>query len=460
MNHKLDNRKDPVYDIPVAIPPAIADLLRAIRCYENQSLPYHAWSKCIRVILVCCLSGPLAAQNLLPDGGFEKVLHSDCVSPEQGFKKTQFWYPLDATPDLFEKSCPFDELEFVFWDADIEPYEGNNYAGIWTRWNSNATYFTEGIATALIRPLKAGKTYLFEMAIRNQGTYQGLDESVSGCSLNPHKHIDLYLSTDSIRIINNHSNGTSSTSATMVATLDSEDIQGAGTDDWTLVSTCFEAQGGEMFFAIMMPLGTFGELPPCAATQASSGVFRSFYYNLDATSVTELPAEQERQINACEGQRFEVDLLKVFDLPFLNEASFHWEDGQEAVSRTLTVIKEYLIEARLDCGTIPLKLTVNPQICQTEFYIPNAFSPNSDGHNDRFEIYLADTNSIHNFRLSIFDRWGSILFQTVDPVVSWDGKSRNRDVPPGVYAWVLSYDISDGPGMKKVIESGDVLILR
>lgn len=403
----------------------------------------------------------LSSQNLLPDRGFEKLAHSNCVSPEQAFKKMQFWYPLNATPDLFESSCLFDEMDFIFWDESLRAYEGNNYAGLWSRWNPNGSYFTEGIASPLIKPLEAGKIYMFEMAIYNQGSYQGLSESLSDCVLEPEKHIDLYLSHDSIEVINDFSNGTASTSATLVATLNSEEIQGDGTEDWTLVSTCFVAQGGEKHFAIIMPLGTFGDLPPCATTQASSGTSLSFYYHIDATSVTELsPDIQEKEVMACEEQSFEVNLLDLFDAPLLEDATFIWEDGQEGVFRTLSEKKDYTITASLSCTNIPLQLKVVPQICQTNIFVPNAFSPNSDGYNDLFQVFLADESAVRNFQLTIFDRWGNSLFQTNNPALGWDGKSRNQELSPGVYLWFISYDIADLDGVEKVLESGDVLILR
>ena len=104
----------------------------------------------------------LPAQNLLPDGGFEKELVNNCASPVEAFKKLEHWYVLDATPDLFETGCYFNEDEFIFWEEGVTPYEGQNYAGIWSRWNSNNSFFTEGIATRFSQPLEAGKTYFLK----------------------------------------------------------------------------------------------------------------------------------------------------------------------------------------------------------------------------------------------------------------------------------------------------------
>jgi len=53
------------------------------------------------------------------------------------------------------------------------------------------------------------------------------------------------------------------------------------------------------------------------------------------------------------------------------------------------------------------------------FYIPNVFTPNGDGNNDFFQAY--GTN-ISEYEMYIFNRWGELLFHTIDFNVPWDGK--------------------------------------
>ncbi|MBI3510036.1 MAG: gliding motility-associated C-terminal domain-containing protein [Bacteroidetes bacterium] len=54
-------------------------------------------------------------------------------------------------------------------------------------------------------------------------------------------------------------------------------------------------------------------------------------------------------------------------------------------------------------------------------YVPNAFTPNGDGHND---VFLPKSNWINpdHYRMMIFDRWGNLLFETTDINKGWDGK--------------------------------------
>ncbi|MEL6654506.1 MAG: gliding motility-associated C-terminal domain-containing protein, partial [Bacteroidota bacterium] len=68
-------------------------------------------------------------------------------------------------------------------------------------------------------------------------------------------------------------------------------------------------------------------------------------------------------------------------------------------------------------------------------FVPNAFSPNNDGNNDRFVIqglFLED------YEIQIFNRWGRLIFASQNVGDSWDGTSEGRALPEGVYAFVVT----------------------
>ena len=73
----------------------------------------------------------------------------------------------------------------------------------------------------------------------------------------------------------------------------------------------------------------------------------------------------------------------------------------------------------IDCGT-------------GDFFIPNAFTPNGDGINDRL-CFNADI--VTEFRISIFNRWGQCVYQSTDAAECWDGTFRNAPCLPGVYTY-------------------------
>jgi len=70
------------------------------------------------------------------------------------------------------------------------------------------------------------------------------------------------------------------------------------------------------------------------------------------------------------------------------------------------------------------------------FYIPNSFTPNNDGVNDVFGPII---NHMDGYELSIFDRWGSLVFQTTNCKQGWDGKSKGNEAESGLYVWQINY---------------------
>lgn len=69
-------------------------------------------------------------------------------------------------------------------------------------------------------------------------------------------------------------------------------------------------------------------------------------------------------------------------------------------------------------------------------YIPNAFTPNSDGLNDGFKALGV---GIEEFKLQVFDRWGALVFESDDINKGWDGSVNGKgDMESNkqeVYVW-------------------------
>lgn len=71
------------------------------------------------------------------------------------------------------------------------------------------------------------------------------------------------------------------------------------------------------------------------------------------------------------------------------------------------------------------------------YILPNVFSPNGDGIND---MYVADNPSsfVKRVDMRIFDRWGELVYHTVNPDIEWDGRDENTSkiVSSGVYYYI------------------------
>lgn len=81
-------------------------------------------------------------------------------------------------------------------------------------------------------------------------------------------------------------------------------------------------------------------------------------------------------------------------------------------------------------------------------WLPNAFTPNGDDLNDWYP-WTADAPNVgfigdapegsSNFRLSIFNRWGNVVYETESIDTPWDGKVNGKLVPNGVYMVKCQY---------------------
>lgn len=87
-------------------------------------------------------------------------------------------------------------------------------------------------------------------------------------------------------------------------------------------------------------------------------------------------------------------------------------------------------------------------------YVPNAFTPNGDRHNNYFEV---STVNIVAFDIVIFNRWGELLFESKDAAFKWDGTYQGVMVPDGIYPWKIEYKTVNGD-VEQI--SGSVTLLK
>ncbi len=97
-------------------------------------------------------------------------------------------------------------------------------------------------------------------------------------------------------------------------------------------------------------------------------------------------------------------------------------------------------------------------ICPSKYYVPNVFSPNDDGVNDYFEVFSKDLLAL---QLSIYDRWGELLFTSSAIDGRWDGKVRGKPVSPGVYVWMAQLEGYRKDGSTyRTVEKGSVTVIE
>jgi gliding motility-associated-like protein len=142
---------------------------------------------------------------------------------------------------------------------------------------------------------------------------------------------------------------------------------------------------------------------------------------------------------------------------------YAWDFGDGSTSADSVVTHEF---DGIDTHEVQLNVT-NSIGCTDEqsytviapayFFIPSAFTPNYDGINDAFTMV---GENVAEFELSIFNRWGEIVFQSNDPKNAWMGDYNGNGsyfVPNGVYSYQMRIK-----GFDKEAEyrSGNIVVMR
>lgn len=87
-------------------------------------------------------------------------------------------------------------------------------------------------------------------------------------------------------------------------------------------------------------------------------------------------------------------------------------------------------------------------------YIPNAFTPNSDGLND---VWIPKYSYITKFILQVYTRWGQLIFETNQFDKGWDGTLNGAPSPMGAYIYTIEYTTIKGTQASR---TGDIILYR
>ena len=94
-------------------------------------------------------------------------------------------------------------------------------------------------------------------------------------------------------------------------------------------------------------------------------------------------------------------------------------------------------------------------ICdEPNVFVPNAFTPDGDGHND---IIYVEGNAITDVNFIIYNRWGEQVFNSNVKTNGWDGTYKGKACPPDVYGYYMTCRCADGNELKK---KGNITLLR
>lgn len=93
----------------------------------------------------------------------------------------------------------------------------------------------------------------------------------------------------------------------------------------------------------------------------------------------------------------------------------------------------------------------------TDLRLPNAFTPNGDGKNDRFAPLFRGNALIRKFE--VYNRWGQCVYRAWGAAAQegWDGRFNGKSCDLGTYFYYINVEVQQG---KTIEQKGDVILMR
>lgn len=139
-------------------------------------------------------------------------------------------------------------------------------------------------------------------------------------------------------------------------------------------------------------------------------------------------------------QTYQQDNLTVsWDSPgMFNISVVHWANG---------------------CVSLPQSTMITIARCpESLYYIANSFTPDGDEHNNSWMPIFTSGFDPSDFHLTLYNRWGELIFESFNAQDSWDGTYNNTPVQSGVYTWLIQY--GDTNNDNKTVINGSVTLFR
>lgn len=158
-------------------------------------------------------------------------------------------------------------------------------------------------------------------------------------------------------------------------------------------------------------------------------------------------------------------IINFTDLSTGNPDFWDWFFGDGQTSIDQNPIHDYgdtggkfnvklVVTTDMGCSdSITKPITIQPDHV---IYVPNAFNPGSAGQNSLIGIESTGVSE-NNFEWLIFDRWGKIIFRTLNINQKWDGRIGGGYAPSGTYNYKITYN--DKFGLTHV-KTGYITIIR
>jgi PKD repeat protein len=135
-------------------------------------------------------------------------------------------------------------------------------------------------------------------------------------------------------------------------------------------------------------------------------------------------------------------------------STYSWHNGSTLDRISLDKPGNYSVEVTNQCGSTWEDVDVYYKDCMCNVYVPNAFTPNYDFHNNDFGPSIDCDISAYSFK--VYNRWGELVFESMNLGQQWDG----MESPIGTYIWVLSFKGWENGMSKNYNLKGQISLLK
>jgi gliding motility-associated-like protein len=203
--------------------------------------------------------------------------------------------------------------------------------------------------------------------------------------------------------------------------------------------------------------------PNKSTTYVSSYIDANDCNHLDSFFVSVLPVPDLMVLEST----IDICLDDTVQLEALGAKSYEWSPEINISDKWVSspwvfpeVKTTYVVHSRLNTGCETYdSVTVNPFQCNCTYYVPNAITANGDGLNEDFTL-ISDCH-ILDYHMSIYNRWGEKLFESIDQNDRWDGRYQSDLVQIGVYVYVINLTfINENADSERTNTSGIVHVIH
>jgi len=147
----------------------------------------------------------------------------------------------------------------------------------------------------------------------------------------------------------------------------------------------------------------------------------------------------------------------------VNTGSYQWYQdgvpvsGATATNTLVTTAGSFtaIVTNSFGCASDPSTAMVVEVPCEIGISLPDIFTPNGDGSNDKIKPIVPGIHTFSFFR--VYNRWGNLVFESTDPNAAWDGSYKGEMQPQDSYSYVIEgYNFR----MELIRKQGTITLVR